>query len=112
MVVVSNGSKIGVEFGFVGWAWIFCNGFNLGGQGMGFIFANDMAKEVNFMSSNCAFLWFEVEATGFETFEDFLEEDHVFFEGGRVDHDIVNVNIEALSNHVFKDFVHSSLKSG
>src|SRR3954465_2630416 len=64
------------------------------------------------MSSDRAFLRFDVETELPQPGQEFFGEDHVFFEGRRVERNIINIDVESFSNHVSKYFVHGSLEGG
>ena len=69
-----------------------------------------MAKEVNLVGGDGTLLGLEVELPLMQAMHEFLQEDHVFFKGFCVDGNIINIHIESFSNHIFKDFIHSSLE--
>src|SRR5947208_1538715 len=71
-----------------------------------------MAKEVNSLSSNGALLGLKVQAVCSKAAEDFVEEVHMFFEGCRVDHDVINVDVQTFPNTIIEDLIHHTLESG
>ena len=101
-----------MEFGFVGQSGIFGNGSDFGRRWVDSISVNNMPEEVNLLSSNGALLGFEVQAMCSEAVEDFVEEVHMLFEGCRVDHDIINVDIQSFPNEIMENFIHDMLESG
>ena len=71
-----------------------------------------MPKEINLFSSDGTLLGFEVQAVCLEATEDFVEEVHMLFEGCRVDHDIINVDVQSFPNKIMEDLIHDALESG